>query len=91
MLSRQRALVTPRGRAIITRKMAAKGHWVGTRRGIKIGLRYSSVVVSGQGIRRAARLIQVVKWQAKIGGQWVEGQQETVFDAIAEIERKAAE
>ena len=83
MLGRQRALVTPRGRAIITRRLAAEGRWNGTRRGIKITLWISEDACYNH-------VRHLVRWRVKIRRRWLEGSAETAFDAIAEIERKAA-
>ena len=84
MLARQRTLVTPRGRAVIMRQMAEQGRWSGSRRGIKIELWYSTYKPIG------GNLAKRTMWRARIGRIWRAGQTGTVFEAISEIETKAA-
>jgi hypothetical protein len=67
------------------RVMTARGEWTGRRLGVKIHLRYAGGIVKGS---HPSPII--VHWRARIGGEWTDGEAGTVFDAIQEIERRAA-
>jgi hypothetical protein len=81
-MNRRRQLVSQHTRAAIMRQMSEAGEWSGRRKEVKIELKYNGRTVPGG--------VAAVSWRARIAGQWQVGTAGTVYDAIREIEERAA-
>jgi hypothetical protein len=87
-MTRRRDLVSHHTRAAIMRAMEDAGEWAGRRKEVKIELHYDNFYTGEQGPGLMARVR--VSWRARIAGQWQTGKAETVYEAIREIEERAA-